>query len=73
MENATVILQTDVKELAEKNLEIPQKKVTKNSITEAEFNKMMTAGLAQAKVDDSLTVEETLSNLRREIAKGVIQ
>lgn len=51
------------------SLEIPQKIKTRDSITEAEFNKIMTVGLEQAKADDSLTVEETFSNLRMEIAK----
>lgn len=41
----------------------------KNSIIEAEFDKMMTIGLAQAKADNSLTVEKAFLNLRMEIAK----
>ena len=51
------------------SLEIPQKIKTRDSMTEAEFSKIMTVGLEQAKADDSLTVEETFSNLRMEIAK----
>ena len=51
------------------SLEIPQKIKTRDSITEAEFGKMMSIGLAQAKADDSLTVEETFSNLRMELVK----
>ena len=51
------------------SLEIPQKITTRDSITEAEFNKMMATGLAQAKADDSLTIDEAFSNLRMEIAK----
>lgn len=51
------------------SLEIPQKIATRDSITEAEFNKMMATGLSQAKADDSLTIDEAFSNLRMEIAK----
>lgn len=51
------------------SLEIPQKIKTRDSITEAEFGNMMTIGLAQAKADDSLTVEDAFSNLRMELAK----
>ena len=51
------------------SLEIPQKIATRDSINEAEFNKMMATGLAQAKADDSLTIDEVFSNLRMEIVK----
>ena len=51
------------------SLEIPQKIETRDSITEAEFNKMMATGLAQAKADDSLTIDEAFSNLKMEIVK----
>lgn len=51
------------------SLEIPQKIATRDSITEAEFNKMMATGLSQAKADDSLTIDEAFSNLIMEIAK----
>ena len=47
------------------SLEIPPR----DRITEAEFNKMMAIGLAQAEADDSLTIDETFSNLRMEIVK----
>lgn len=64
--NVTHNIQPDIKESVEKNCEIPQKVKTRDSIIEAEFGKTMTTGLTQAKEDDSLTVEETFSNLRME-------
>ncbi len=51
------------------SLEIPKKIETRDSINEAEFNKIMATGLAQAKADDSLTIDEAFSNLRMEIGK----
>lgn len=51
------------------SLEIPNKPMTRDSISEAEFNKMMETGLAQAKADDSLTADEVFTNLRSELAK----
>lgn len=62
--NVTHNIQPDIKESVEKNCEILQKMKTRDSITEAEIGKTMTIGLTQAKEDDSLTVEETFSNLR---------
>ena len=38
-------------------------------MTDAEFNAMMKAGLAQAKADDSYSVDEAFANLRMEINK----
>lgn len=51
------------------SLEIPNKLMTRDSISEAEFNKMMEKGLAQAKADDSMTADEVFANLRSELAK----
>lgn len=51
------------------SLEIPNKLKTRDSISEAEFNKMMEKGLAQAKADDSLTADGVFANLRSELAK----
>ena len=41
------------------SLEIPQKIATRESITEAEFNKRMATGLAQAKDDENIRVQVT--------------
>ena len=41
------------------SLEIPQKIATRDSITEAEFNKRMATGLAQAKDDENIRVQVT--------------
>lgn len=51
------------------SLEIPNKLKTRDSISEAEFNKMMATGLTQAKEDDSMTADEAFANLRLELAK----
>ncbi|MBP3458866.1 MAG: type II toxin-antitoxin system RelB/DinJ family antitoxin [Lachnospiraceae bacterium] len=51
------------------SLEIPNKMKTRDSISEAEFNKMMATGLTQAKEDDSLMADEAFANLRLELAK----
>ena len=51
------------------SLELPNKLPTRDNISEVEFNKMMATGLTQAKADDSLTTEETFSNLRLELTK----
>lgn len=69
VENRRIHIQLDIKETVEKNLEISQKIKTGDSITEAEYTEMMTRGLAQAKEDNSLTLEETLSKLRVESVK----
>ncbi len=51
------------------SLKISNNLKTRDNISEAEFKKMMEAGLAQAKANDSLTVEEAFSNLRLELVK----
>ena len=47
------------------SLDIPDKLVTRDSITQAEFDTMMQTGLAQAKKNDS--VDEAFNQLKSEI------
>ena len=49
------------------SLDIPDKLATRDSITQAEFNTMMQTGLAQAKRNDSLSVDEAFNKLKVEI------
>lgn len=49
------------------SIDIPDKLVTRDSITQAEFNTMMQTGLAQAKRNDSLSVDEAFNQLKSEI------
>ena len=49
------------------SLDIPDKIATRDSITQAEFNTMMQTGLAQAKRNDSLSVDEAFNQLKVEI------
>ena len=49
------------------SLDIPDKLATRDSITQAEFNTMMQTGLAQAKRNDSLSVDEAFNQLQVEI------
>ena len=49
------------------SLDIPDKLATRDSITQAEFNTMMQTGLAQAKRNDSLSVNEAFNQLKVEI------
>ena len=49
------------------SLDIPDKLATRDSITQAEFNTMMKTGLAQAKRNDSLSVDEAFNQLKVEI------
>lgn len=51
------------------SLEIPNKLATRDQMSELEFNAMMATGLAQAKVDDSYSVDDAFANLRMEIGK----
>lgn len=48
-------------------LDIPNKLVTRDTLTKAEFDSMMQNGLTQAKQGDSLTVDETFLQLKAEI------
>ena len=43
------------------SLDIPDKLVTRDSITQAEFDTMMQTGLAQAKKNDSVSVDEAFN------------
>ena len=49
------------------SLDIPDKLATRDSITQAEFNTMMQTGLAQAKRNDSLSVDEAFNQLKSKI------
>ena len=49
------------------SLDIPDKLATRDSITQAELNTMMQTGLAQAKRNDSLSVDEAFNQLKVEI------
>ncbi len=50
------------------SLELPNKLMTRDHISDSEFNTMMRCGLAQAKLDDSYSLEDAFSNLRMEIS-----
>ena len=52
------------------SLDIPDKLATRDSITQAEFNTMMQTGLAQAKRNDSLSVDEAFNQLNAQICNG---
>lgn len=49
------------------SLDIPDKLVTRDSITNAEFDTMMQTGLAQAKKNDSVSIDEAFSQLKPKI------
>ena len=49
------------------SLDIPDKLATRDSITKAEFDIMMQTGLAQAKRNDSLSVDEAFEQLKAEM------
>ena len=49
------------------SLNIPGKLATRDSITQAEFDTMMQTGLAQAKRNDSVLVDEAFNQLKAEI------
>ena len=49
------------------SLDIPDKLVTRDSITQAEFDMMMQTGLAQAKKNDSVSVDEAFNQLNAQI------
>ena len=50
------------------SLDIPDKLVTRDSITQAEFDMMMQTGLAQVKKNDSVSVDEAFNQLKSEIS-----
>ena len=49
------------------SLEIPNTLTTRDTLSKAEFDTIMQTGLAQAKEDDSLTVEDAFNQLKAEI------
>lgn len=49
------------------SLDIPHNLVTRDSLSETEFDAMMQTGLMQAKRDESLTVEDAFKQLRAEM------
>ena len=49
------------------SLDIPDKFATRDSITKAEFDTMMQAGLSQAKRNDSVSVDEAFEQLKAEM------
>ena len=48
------------------SLDIPDKLITRDTLTKTEFDTMQN-GLSQAKRDDSVSVEEAFSQLKKEI------
>ena len=48
-------------------LDIPDKLSTRDVLTKVEFDTMMQTGLAQAKCDDSVSVDEAFEQLKTEI------
>ena len=52
------------------SLDIPDKLVARDSITQAEFDTMMQTGLAQAKKNDSVSVDEAFNQLNAQICNG---
>ncbi len=51
------------------SLEIPNKLATRDTISDTEFDTMMSRGLAQAKANESISVDEAFSDLRMELGK----
>ena len=49
------------------SLEIPNTLTTRDTLSKAEFDTIMQTGIAQAKEDDSLTVEDAFNQLKAEI------
>lgn len=49
------------------SLDIPDKLATRDSITKTEFDTMMQTGIAQAKRNDSVSVDEAFNQLKTEI------
>ena len=49
------------------SLDIPDKLVTRDSITNTEFDTMMQTGLSQAKRNDSVSVDEAFEQLKAEM------
>lgn len=49
------------------SLDIPDKLITRDTLTKVEFDAMMQNGLAQAKSDDSVSIDEVFRQLKAEI------
>ena len=49
------------------SLDIPDKLITRDTLTKVEFDAMMQNGLAQAKSDDSVSIDEDFRQLKAEI------
>ena len=49
------------------SLDIPDKFAARDTITSEEFDTMMQTGLMQAKMDDSVSVEEAFDQLKTEL------
>lgn len=49
------------------SLEIPDKIVTRDTLTKAEFDSMMQNGMVQAKSDDSFSVDDAFNQLKTRI------
>lgn len=49
------------------SLDIPDKLITRDTLTKIEFDAMMQNGLAQAKSDDSVSIDEAFRQLKAEI------
>lgn len=49
------------------SLEIPDKLVTRDTLTKSEFDTMMQTGLKQAKMGDSVSADEAFNQLKAEI------
>ena len=49
------------------SLDIPDKLITRDTLTKVEFDAMMQNGLAQAKSDDSVSIDEAFRQLKAEI------
>ena len=49
------------------SLDIPDKLITRDTLTKVEFDAMMQNGLAQAKSDDSVSSDEAFRQLKAEI------
>ncbi len=46
------------------SLDIPDKLITRDTLTKVEFDAMMQNGLAQAKGDDSVSIDEAFRQLK---------
>ena len=49
------------------SLDIPDKLITRDTLTKVEFDTMMQNGLAQAKSDDSISIDEAFRQVKAEI------